>query len=518
MSGNNLEFGALFAPEREQRAREVPDSASGWKLLLVDDEPEIHEVTRLALQDFEFEQKPLHFLHAYSAKEATAILQNHADIAVAMIDVVMESEHAGLGLVRHIRADSSNHLMRLILRTGQPGQAPERQVICDYDINDYKEKTELSSQKLYSCVYTALRSYRDLQALDLNRLGLERVIRASSEIFRLAEVQQFIQGVLEQLIGLLYLGQDSFYLNHDSLALQHAQGNMTILAATGRYRALIGADASATLDPEVLTLVNDAISQQQSIFRTGGYAAYFSPNHEHQDVLYIRSQAPLSESALQLVQLFNQNALIAYQNVLLREEIEGTQRDIVYLLGEAIETRSRETGQHVRRVSEYCRLIATLLGFSKREIETIHLAAALHDFGKIGIPDPILQHAGTLTEEENRIMQSHASIGRELLERSQREILKAAAIIAGQHHERWDGSGYPDGLRGEQIHLYGRIAAIADAFDELGSKRNYKEAWPVEKIIAYLKAQRHLGFDAALVDQVVENLGAVLAIRDSSPD
>jgi response regulator RpfG family c-di-GMP phosphodiesterase len=209
---------------------------------------------------------------------------------------------------------------------------------------------------------------------------------------------------------------------------------------------------------------------------------------------------------------------IAYENVMLREEIEGTQKDMVYMLGEAIETRSRETGQHVRRVAEYCRLIALGMGLTEREAEILHIASPLHDFGKIGIPDGILHHPGALGEHEWAVMKTHAQIGANLLGRSDREILKAASIIAGDHHEKWNGSGYPNGKKGEDIHIYGRICALADVFDALGSKRCYKDAWPLDKILEFLHEQRGEHFDPAMVDWVLENLDQMKKIRKQFPD
>ena len=142
-----------------------------WKVLIVDDEEDVHNVTKLALSGFSYEGVGLSFLHAFTAAEAREILLNEEDIALAIVDVVMEEEHAGLELVNFIRNDLKNHIIRIVLRTGQPGQAPEREVLTEYDINDYKEKTELTSQKLYSTIFTSIRSYRDIKALDATRLG-----------------------------------------------------------------------------------------------------------------------------------------------------------------------------------------------------------------------------------------------------------------------------------------------------------------------------------------------------------
>jgi len=513
-----VETDLVFAPEDAVMPGGSKRTPRPWKILIVDDEPGVHEVTHLSLKNFEFAGRGLRFLNAYSASEARLFLDNHPDIAVALIDVVMENEHAGLDLVRHIRQSLGNELIRLVLRTGQPGQAPERKVIREYDINDYKEKTELTSQKLYSTIYTSLRSYRDLVALDNNRRGLEHIIHASAQLFTTPNLNEFIQGVLEQLVALLYLGDDSLYVGCEGLAYEHDGGQSTVIAATGRFTGIIGKNPADSLEPEVYALVHEAHEQKRSILRDMEFVGYFRPREGREDVVYISSAQPLTQRDLRLIELFLHNVSIAYENALLHNEIEGTQRDVVYMLGEAIETRSRETGQHVRRVAEYCRLIAIGVGLSEREAEIIEAAAPLHDFGKIGIPDGILHNPGRLSAVEWEVMKTHASLGEELLSRSNREILKAASIIAGQHHERWDGGGYPRGLKGEEIHLYGRISAIADVFDALGTKRCYKDAWPMEKIIELLQEQRGQQFDPVLIEWVLENIELLKEVRVRYPD
>jgi len=509
---------SFLAEEDDDQTSAVSIPQDGWKILIVDDEPGVHDVTKLALDNFEFEGKGLELFHAYTAFEAIRLLDSHPDIAVALIDVVMEDEHAGLKLVRYIRKEFGNSLIRLILRTGQPGQAPERIVIRDYDINDYKDKAELTVQKLYSSILTSLRSYRDLLALDSNRRGLEKVIQSSATIFQSPGISGFIQGVLEQLIGLLYLDKSSMYINCDSIALENEEEKLSIIAATGKFSKFIGKDAAKSLPEEVISYIDKALVNKSSLKLNGVYVGYFRPREGREDVIYISSSRPLSDDDSNLIQLFLHNVSIAYENALLREEVEGTQRDIVYMLGEAIETRSRETGQHVRRVAEYCYLIAKGLNLKDREAEMLKIAAPLHDFGKIGIPDSILHRTGTLDEEEWEIMKTHAAIGQEMLGKSKREILKVASILAGHHHEKWDGSGYPKGFAGESIHIYGRIGAVADVFDALGSRRCYKEAWSLERVIDYLKEKRGSHFDPAIVDWVLDNISQMVEIRDAYPD
>lgn len=507
----------IFAPEDDDSSEPVITEPA-WKILIIDDEPGIHEVTQMSLKNFEFAGCGLQFLNAFSGQQAKDILREEKDIAVALVDVVMESEHAGLDLVKYIREELNNEFMRLILRTGQPGQAPERKVIREYDINDYKEKTELTSQKLYSTIYTSLRSYRDLIALNNNRRGLEHIIHASAHLFTIPNLNEFIQGVLEQLVALLYLGNDAFYVGCECLAYEQEQGNAIVVAATGRFADSVGKQPLDILDAQVYELVREAHENKRSILREREFVGYFEPHPGREDVVYVNSHHPLSQNDLSLIELFLHNVSIAYENVILRNEIEGTQRDMLYMLGESIETRSKETGQHVRRVAEYCRLIALGIGLSEREAEVIEIASPLHDFGKIGIPDRILHKPGKLDADDWQVMKTHATIGHELLNNSNREILKAAAVIAGQHHEHWNGNGYPEGLKGEDIHLYARIGAIADVFDALGSKRCYKEAWPIEKIITYMQEQRGNQFDPALIDWVIDNIELMLQVREAYPD
>lgn len=514
---NSDESDLVYAPEDEETpASKLSDNA--WKILIIDDEPGVHEVTQMSLANFEFGGRGLEFLNAYSAKQAKDILSDESDIAVALVDVVMESEHAGLELIRYIREELKNDFVRLILRTGQPGQAPERKVINEYDINDYKEKTELTSQKLYSAIFTSLRSYRDLVALNNNRRGLEHIIHASAHLFSMSNLNEFIQGVLEQLVALLYLGNDALYVGCECLAFENEHGDAKIIAATGRFSETIGSKPASSLDPQVYKLISEVHKNKQSIIRDKEFIGYFETLSGRQDVVYINSHHTLSQHDLGMLELFLHNISIAYENIILRNEIEGTQRDMLYMLGESIETRSKETGQHVRRVSSYCKLIALGIGLSEREAEVIEIASPLHDFGKIGVPDRILHNPGKLEAEDWGIMKDHARIGFDLLNNSKREILKAAAIIAGQHHEHWNGAGYPDGIKGKDIHLYARIGAVADVFDALGSKRCYKDVWPIEKIIDYLKEQRDKQFDPELIDWVLENIDLMKQVRIDFPD
>ncbi|RXK15166.1 hypothetical protein CP985_10065 [Malaciobacter mytili LMG 24559] len=202
----------------------------------------------------------------------------------------------------------------------------------------------------------------------------------------------------------------------------------------------------------------------------------------------------------------------------LNEEIINTQKEIIYTMGEIAETRSKETGFHVKRVAEYSKLLALKLGLPKEEAELLKQASPMHDIGKIAIADSILNKPGKLTFEEFEIMKTHAQLGFEMLKHSNKPILKAAAIVSLMHHEKWDGTGYPNALKKEDIHIYGRITAVADVFDALGSDRIYKKAWEDEKIFKLFKEEKGKHFDPKIIDCFFENLDEILKIRKSLKD
>ncbi len=202
----------------------------------------------------------------------------------------------------------------------------------------------------------------------------------------------------------------------------------------------------------------------------------------------------------------------------LNKAVEDTQRDIIYAMGEIGETRSKETGNHVKRVAHYSETLALLYGLSEEESSRLKMASPMHDIGKVGIPDAILNAPRKLSEEEFEVMKTHAVLGYDMLKSSHKPILQAAAIVAHEHHECFDGSGYPRGLKGEDIHIYGRITAVADVFDALSSKRVYKKAWPLAEVMVYFDQESGHCFDPVLVKLLVDNLHTFVQIGNRYVD
>ncbi|MBM6616590.1 HD domain-containing phosphohydrolase [Bacillus suaedaesalsae] len=213
------------------------------------------------------------------------------------------------------------------------------------------------------------------------------------------------------------------------------------------------------------------------------------------------------------------NIAEAYRKIeSLNQELDINQKEIIYTLGEITETRSKETGNHVRRVAMYTHKLAHLLGLGEEAVEKIKLASPLHDIGKVAVPDTILNKPGKLTEEEYEIIKTHTTVGYQMLMHSTREIMQIGAQIALTHHEKFDGSGYPNQIKGTEIPLVGRITAVADVFDALSNDRIYKKAWKMEDVINYFREQRGKHFDPEIVDCLLSNLDEFIRINNLYKD
>jgi len=224
------------------------------------------------------------------------------------------------------------------------------------------------------------------------------------------------------------------------------------------------------------------------------------------------------ERDMQRLMLASTYAAESIISSILTQEIEDTQREVVFTMGAIAESRSKETGNHVKRVAEYSKVLALAYGMDEDEAELLRQASPMHDIGKVAIPDSILNKPGRFTASEFDIMKRHAELGHQMIKDSDRPLFQTASIVAYEHHEKWNGKGYPRGIKGEDIHIYGRITAVADVFDALGSDRVYKKAWNDERIFQLFKEEKGEQFDPVLVDLFFENLEAMLNIREKFKD
>jgi len=503
-----------FADEEETI---VEKTSLVYKILIVDDEPSVHDVTNLVLSPMSFHGRSLELYHAYSAAEGKQKLIENPDIAVLLLDVVMETDSAGLDLVKIIREELNNKLIRIILRTGQPGHAPEEEVIINYDINDYRNKLELTTSKLFSSMITALRSYSDLTKIQRNKIGLEKVLSSTSSIIDMHSIDKFFAALLEQVISLIHDESSQTCQSHLSIYMSFFQEEKLIFdAGTGLF------DDKSTRKSIVNNKYGDKILsavREHKYIKTDEYFIFHHENKLGNEMLIIFEGRTCDISIEDdLLNIFVKNIAITFDNLLMSNDIKESQKDTIFMLSEMAEQRSQETGKHVKRVAYFAKEIAQEIGLSELEVEEVFTTAPMHDIGKIAISDTILKKPGRLSDSEFELMKSHAQKGHDLLVNSEKRLMRVASIVAHQHHEHFDGGGYPQGLKGDEIHIYAQITGLCDVFDALSTKRIYKESWPLKDVFEFIENERDKQFNPKIIDAFFARKDRILELLEIHKD
>jgi response regulator RpfG family c-di-GMP phosphodiesterase len=502
-----------------------------FRVLIVDDEPDVHSVTRLALRDIQFKGRALELISAYSGEEAFAVLRDNRDIALCLLDVVMESEDAGLLLVERVRNELGNSLLRIVLRTGQSGQAPEQRVIVDYDINDYKAKTDLTTQKLFTTVITSLRSYENLMAIESSRIGLTKILDSAGNLYQIQSLRAFASGALKQVSAILDVGAEGILCVLGPVNGSN-RNKPSVVAATGSYASLAGGrsdtESGAQYDNEpgsqsgrqslpgdhcLAQAVATAFSEKRSRYGHPVDVLFVQTEQGHEFAIAITPAQPLADVQHELLEIYCHRIGAAFDNLYLFGQLRKAQEASVVALADLAEFRDEDTGGHVRRVQLLTDMIAQRLlarqalvdELTPQLLDMVGMASILHDVGKVSTPDSILLKPGRHTPEERTLMERHASVGQQILQKAAKIVdgdsyLTFGAQIAGGHHEHFDGRGYPQGLKGKDIPLSARIVAVVDVFDALLHRRPYKEPWSMEATVFYLHQRRGTQFDSDVID------------------
>ncbi len=468
-----------------------------WKILVVDDEEDVHSLTALTLKHFYYAGRRVELLSAYSGSEARALLSRESGIALAIVDVVMERDDAGLALVAFIREELHDHMVRLHIRTGQPGSAPERYVIDHYDIDGYSEKSELTAQRLYSLVRTSLKAYQDLRIIDQNRIGLSYVLEATHDLYALHEesLAGFFTGLLTQVTSLLRIGEDGMLVTIEGMIATIEGDSIEVRAGTGRFTDIDRSERAKVL----VEHYGQALRQGRDLSQLPEGALLIPLASERGPIgfIYLEHTDHLSPSDRDLLQLLASHSASALENLRLHLALNASYNKLIKTLATAAEYKDADTGAHINRVSTLTERLARKMGFSADEARAVGGASRLHDVGKVGVPDQILQKPGPLTSEEFEVVKQHTLIGAALLGGD--EWLDLARRIAQGHHERWDGKGYPERIAGEAIPLATRIVSVIDVYDALVNPRPYKAAWSQEQAVDYIRGEGGTRFDPAVV-------------------
>src|ERR1700710_1023589 len=335
-----------------------------WKIAVIDDDQAVHEGTRFALSDYNLNGQTLQILSAYSAAEGRTLMRAHPDIAAVLLDVIMETDAAGLDLVEFIRNEIKNETVRIILRTGQPGQAPERRVIVEYDINDYKAKTELTADKLFTSLTAALRSYQQLERMVQTRRGLEIIIDAASTLYDFKSMQRLAEGVLTQIASLLNVDCAGILVLRDGGA---TGDNFSVLAGSGCYSRFTGAAGSKALDNDLRQMVEAAFQRRKHEFADHRSVLYVRTGSGREVVVLLQAERDLSDTARLLVEIFRSRLSIAFDNVILYQQLnEGNTQ-----LEDRVAQRTRALTQANPRLSAHWLRLQRANGFKNEILGTV---------------------------------------------------------------------------------------------------------------------------------------------------
>jgi signal transduction histidine kinase len=340
-------------------------TARKWKIAVIDDDPAVHEGTRFALSDYELHGQTLEILSAYSAAEGRSLMRDNPEIAAVLLDVIMETDAAGLDLVDYIRNELQNETVRIILRTGQPGQAPERRVIVQYDINDYKAKTELTADKLFTSLTAALRSYQQLERMVQTRRGLEIIIDAASTLYDFKSMQRLAEGVLTQLASLLNVDCAGILVLRDDVG--SSGPDFSVLAGSGCYSRFIGTAGSKSLDPELRQMVEAAFQRRKNEFFDHRSVLYLRTGSGREVVVLLQAERQLSDMDRALVELFGSRLSIAFDNVILYQQLQHANSQ----LEDRVAQRTRALMQANRRLSSQWLRLQRANGFKNEILGTV---------------------------------------------------------------------------------------------------------------------------------------------------
>ena len=483
-----------------KQKKELTNEQDPWKILIVDDEQSVHDITLLVLKHYSIDGKPLTFISAFSGKEAKNKIEEHPDTALILLDVVMEEDDAGLKVVDFIRNTLNNHFVRIILRTGQPGQAPENYVIDNYDINDYKEKTELTQEKLYTSVRLALKTYANLIKLENQKSSLEYIVQAAPNIFKITTMENFFRSVFHAAVDLLGICEELRARDIIEGFIAYPvddEGQYKVCIGTGRFKQWH--KPSELIRQNILDIAECIESDYASLkVAQGTFAIPIKDLNQLVAVIWIDCRTDISPYGQSLLNILAMHSSIAFRNNDLYELLSREQLETINLLAVASEYKDEDTGKHVLRIKDLTGKLTKELGMDEKTCQHLADAAVLHDIGKLSVPDAILRKPDKLTDEEFKLIKEHTVNGEKILKGHSQ--FKDAAEIALTHHECFDGSGYPYQLCGTDIPLSGRIVALADVYDALSNSRPYKESWPREEVLEYIRAQRGKQFDPDVVD------------------
>ncbi|MCG5243429.1 HD-GYP domain-containing protein [Azospirillum doebereinerae] len=497
-----------------------PDNAGStppkppFKILIVDGDPALLATVREALAGVSVDGAAVQPMGAATAAEAREALYDHPGIALVLLEVALETSRAGLDLVTHIRDVLGNQRTRLVLCPADPGAVSEAEVTAGSDIGDCRAKAELTARALRILVVGQLRVFASLQALAAGRKGLARMLVATTGLLELRTPDTLFPNILPRVVGLLGIGHHALLcIQGDTLPRDR---KIRVRASTGRFSAWRDVEVEALGEARVEAALARLTPASETIVEPDFCALRLRANGGITGMIYVEGRNDGTAREWQLLELFRNKCSIAFENALLFEELNTSQKATVLAMGSLAEYKDNAASGHLQRVEKLVGAIARELlqrgqfgdELDADYVEKVGLAALLHDVGMLSVSDETLGMPGELATDDMQAIRRHTEIGHRILSEAAlalrgRSLLSIAAEIARYHHERYDGTGYLEGLKGDAIPIGARIMAVADVFDALITSRQYRGAVPVEQALGWIVERSGRDFDPRVVDAFV---------------
>ncbi|ALJ34319.1 DUF3369 domain-containing protein [Azospirillum brasilense] len=516
---------------RPPEATPVPPAKPRLHVLVVDPDPALAGLTRTALDGFALDGAPVTVLTAATAAEAREALYRNPGTAAVLLEPVLDPAAdgvpEGLGLIDHIRKDLGNSRARILVCTAHPERAPEEVVVEGHDVSDYRLKDGLTARTLRTAVVPRLRAFLNLQTQAAGRKALARMLVATTGLLEMRTPDVLFPNILPRVVGLLGIGRHALLcIQGDTLPRDR---RIRVRASTGRFAKWKDVDVAELGEPNVAAALERLSPSSETIVEPGYCALRLRAHGGIIGMIYVEGHNNEGTAReWQLLELFRNKCSIAFENALLFEELNTAQKATVLAMGSLAEYKDNAAAGHLQRIERLVGDIARELRVHGRFadeldeelVEKVGLAALLHDVGMLSVSDETLGIPGELANNDMAAIQRHTLIGHRILSEAAlplrgRSLLSIAAEIARYHHERYDGSGYMEGLRGGAIPVSARIMAVADVFDALITDRQYRKAWGVEHAITWIAERAGKDFDPLVVEAF---LTVIRRIQTEEPD
>ncbi len=472
-----------------------------WKVLVLDENISIHEKAKRVLEGLKLDDIPIIVLSAFNINEAVEIFNKNPDIAAMLMSFEPDPD-LKIKFINKIREEIKNTSVSITLHSCSK-QKRQQFDFSHKNISVYMETAKLTEEKILYLIMSGIRFHKNaLSLLNHNRI-LKYMINSLPD----TAVSNSVKEALH--INFEYFEQLLKKINLKIGAISFVNGKFfKCTPDMEKYKKI---PLNSFIKEKAIDVEKIKFKKQAIIRLKDGIFATLNSNINITS--YIKFNEPVNEETIKLLKLYIHELTTVIDSISLKEEMNNNLKEIIFTLGDLIETRSNETGQHVERVADYTYIISKALNLKPDLISLFKTASTLHDIGKIGIPDNILNKPGRLTKEEFEIMKQHSVIGYNILKKSKKDIFKISANVALHHHENYDGSGYPYGIKGNEIPLEARIVSLADYYDALSSDRVYRKAWEEKRILDSIKELKGIKFDPEVVDGFFNNYHKIIEIR-----